>query len=322
MGVFTGLRTMARKHYPRTLILLYHRVAIKHPDMQQLCVAPERFAEHMAILRSDYNPVPFSQISQWDFSKNAVVVTFDDGYVDNLLWAKPILERFDIPATIFVTTGYVVDQRPFWWDELEYYLSNVESDRTEDLNLIIGGHVHLWPLDNASQRQQAYHDLMQILTGVDADEVERVVKQMREHRTMSDHLIENGYRAFTVNELRELAACDLIEIGAHTRNHVNLAVLTPSAQLEEIQGCRQDLETWLGRECVSFSYPFGFPNLHFDKESVEIVRQCGYRRACSNHTGWTTWRTNPLRYPRYLVRDWDGEKFQRQLMQWFANPPA
>ena len=87
--------------------------------MQQLCVAPGRFAEHMAVLRNNYNPVPLSQICQWDFSKNTVVVTFDDGYVDNLLWAKPILERFDIPATIFVTTGYVEDKRPFWWDELE-----------------------------------------------------------------------------------------------------------------------------------------------------------------------------------------------------------
>ena len=61
-------------------------------------------------------------VSGGDVPSAGVVVTFDDGYADNFHNAKPLLERYEIPATVFVTTGYLQDQREFWWDELERIL--------------------------------------------------------------------------------------------------------------------------------------------------------------------------------------------------------
>jgi len=95
----------------KVIILLYHRVFKATLDPQLLCVTPENFASHMEHLRRNYIVLSLTQLQQMLVEENlprkAVVVTFDDGYADNLWNAKPILEMYEVPATIFITTGYI-----------------------------------------------------------------------------------------------------------------------------------------------------------------------------------------------------------------------
>src|SRR3712207_6612027 len=106
----------------RSLILLYHRVAELNSDPWSLAVTPSHFAEHLKILRQQACPIRLQQLSQalsdGKLPDRSVVVTFDDGYADNLYNAKPLLERYGIPATVFLTTGYIGAEHGFWWDEL------------------------------------------------------------------------------------------------------------------------------------------------------------------------------------------------------------
>jgi peptidoglycan/xylan/chitin deacetylase (PgdA/CDA1 family) len=74
-----------------------------------------------------------------------VVITFDDGYADNLHNAKPLLERYDIPATVFVTTGHIGHEREFWGDELDRLLLQ-PSTLPELLGLSINGSPYQWEL--------------------------------------------------------------------------------------------------------------------------------------------------------------------------------
>lgn len=108
----------------KALILMYHRVAEAASDPWSLCVAPERFAGHLQVLRTLARPVKLGDLTRLLINGHApepssVTVTFDDGYNDNLCCAKPLLERYDVPATIFLTTGYLGSDREYWWDELE-----------------------------------------------------------------------------------------------------------------------------------------------------------------------------------------------------------
>ena len=108
------------------LILMYHRVTNLPNDPHLVAVTPKHFAEHMEIIQKHYMPIRLQQLVKalrdGKFPTRAVIVTFDDGYADNLHEAIPLLERYDIPATVFVTAGQVGSQREFWWDELDRLL--------------------------------------------------------------------------------------------------------------------------------------------------------------------------------------------------------
>ncbi|MFY9558249.1 MAG: polysaccharide deacetylase family protein, partial [Blastocatellia bacterium] len=106
----------------RTLILLYHRVGDADSDPWQLAVTPQHFDEQLQVLRKYAWPLSLRELStahgrNWHPGRR-VVITFDDGYADNLTAAKPLLEKHDIPATVFIATGYTGADREFWWDEL------------------------------------------------------------------------------------------------------------------------------------------------------------------------------------------------------------
>jgi peptidoglycan/xylan/chitin deacetylase (PgdA/CDA1 family) len=85
---------------------MYHRVAQEEVDPWSLCVTPDHFAQQMSVVERNTHPLRLGELVSGDRNDGAstptVVVTFDDGYVDNLRDAKPILERYDVPATVFV----------------------------------------------------------------------------------------------------------------------------------------------------------------------------------------------------------------------------
>ena len=102
-------------------ILYYHRINDIQNDRHLLCVTPENFEQQLKFLKHNYNILRFEEDwSQTD--RDSIVITFDDGYMDNLTHALPILEGENIPATVFVSTGNMEKNCELWWDELETVL--------------------------------------------------------------------------------------------------------------------------------------------------------------------------------------------------------
>src|SRR5438034_5569247 len=102
-------------------ILMFHRVADVSPDPWALSITPSMFESQMRALASHRIPLSMTEfvnrLESGTLPEKAVAVTFDDGYVDNLRVAKPVLEDVGIPATVFLTTGYLGQKKEFWWDE-------------------------------------------------------------------------------------------------------------------------------------------------------------------------------------------------------------
>lgn len=100
---------------PRVTVLLYHRVSDAARD--NLTVGVEQFDRQMALLRRHCQVVSIEDIVDWSkiprSSRPLVCVTFDDGYLDNFENAAPILERHQIPAAFYVSTGIVASERQF-----------------------------------------------------------------------------------------------------------------------------------------------------------------------------------------------------------------
>ena len=100
---------------PPIVVLTYHRVAHQEHDPEQLAVSPEHFREQLGFLRSNFPILRFDE--PWMYPERiSFVLTFDDGYADNLTTALPILREFECPATFFVTAGAVGADREFPWD--------------------------------------------------------------------------------------------------------------------------------------------------------------------------------------------------------------
>ncbi len=136
----------------KALILLYHHVGEGYSDPWSLCVSPQHFSEQLEILQKKTLSVRLQELvtalDRGNIPRGSVVVTFDDGYADNLHKAKPLLERYDVPATVFLTTWYINARSEFWWDELERLVLQ-PGTLPGVLRLNIDGAAHQWELGDA-----------------------------------------------------------------------------------------------------------------------------------------------------------------------------
>jgi peptidoglycan/xylan/chitin deacetylase (PgdA/CDA1 family) len=121
--------------------------------------------------------------------------------------------------------------------------------------------------------------------------------------------------------VQKLAADGLVEVGAHTMTHPVLSELSVNSQYVEIAESKRKLEEVLGQAVTSFSYPFGGQS-DYNAATMKLVKKVGFSCACSNFPGYVRWGSDPYQLPRYLVRDWDGDEFQEQLMSWFVVPQS
>src|SRR5262249_21720858 len=115
-------KTRVPNHHP--LILMYHSIPrqVHAYDTFALQVGAQHFCDHMKIISQERIPLPLGEfvdlLDRGDLPADAVAITCDDGYANNLLIAKPVLDRFAVPATIFLATGSLGADE-FWWDRLE-----------------------------------------------------------------------------------------------------------------------------------------------------------------------------------------------------------
>ena len=303
---------------PGTLILLYHRVAELRLDPLLLSVTPTHFEEHLQVLSRVTKPLSLRtlvrSLQSNQVTPHGVVVTFDDGAADNLHNAKPLLERYNIPATVFVATEYSKGEREFWWDELERLLL-APAELPQSLNLKLNGTSLNWNANNS--REQLYQQLGDSLRLLPSAKRFDILGELQQWSGLVA-TPRQSHRALSHEEIRQLADGGLVEIGAHTVTHPVLSAIPPAQQQEEISESKVQLEQILNQPVVSFAYPYGTRD-DYNRDSVEIVKQTKFSCACSNFKGVVQPRTSLYELPRFVVRDWDGDEFERQLRGWFRG---
>ncbi|MBN9386983.1 MAG: polysaccharide deacetylase family protein [Chloroflexi bacterium] len=338
------IKRTARQHlpsiFPGTLILLYHRIAEPSTDPWELAVSPAHLAEQLEVLRKLWRPTRLQDfIGANPSDKNmarSVVVTFDDGYRDNFYNAKPVLEKFDVPATIFVTTGRIEKNGEFWWDALEAILLQ-PGELPASLSLTFGQETKGWELgqntvytpDEVRQhknwrawetppttRHRLYQELYALLNPLSPAEQQAKLAELRAWSGLEE-TTRFEYGSVNAAELQGLVKDNLVEIGAHTVNHVNLSTLPTSRQSYEIKESKDTLETIIDRPVKSFAYTFG-RKVDYNQSTTKLVQELGFNCACSNFSGISGRRRNTYELPRVQMHDWNGAEFERQLWQWYG----
>jgi peptidoglycan/xylan/chitin deacetylase (PgdA/CDA1 family) len=311
---------------PRPLILMYHSIADEPIDPSGLAVSPAHFKEQLDILRQSRRLLPLTDfvrgLHDRKLPENAVALTFDDGYADNLHASKPILAAADVPATVFLATGFIGRADEFWWDELARLILATPGRWT--LQIMIRGGSVLFDLDEnalapgdrwrawcdppSTVRQTVYLTLWNALCSLEPEEREISLKQIR--KALGDAPVRPGTRRpMTYDEVRELASDRLITIGAHTVSHPRLTELDEPARRREIAASRHFCEKIAGAEISTFSYPFGI----LDTDVRAIVAEAGFACACSSNDGPATFRSDVYALPRIQVTNIGGDKFERLL---------
>lgn len=306
-----------------TLILGYHRVSATDDDPYDMCVQEDHFGDHLAILRELANPIRLDQLygdqTSGRLPPQSVVITFDDGYFDNLQNARPLLAQYGVPATLFVATGYL--GRLFWWDELAQLVLDAISP-AQELVLRIAGKTHrrrfsgendLGDDEQSSGRSELLHELYRSLLPLDAKHREEILDQVREWSSLDNLTIANSaMRAMSADEVWQMAEGDLVTIGAHTVTHPLLPSLSTAEQRREIVESKQCLEEIFDRPVKTFSYPNGSGS----DITGTLLRQAGIEVACTSFNDVARPGSDPLFLPRFWVPDWDGETFARWLRRW------
>lgn len=324
------------------IILAYHRVTRLDSDPQLLAVAPENFREHLAALKKHFSVVSLQVLHEQMLRKRVlpgtVVITLDDGYEDNLLFACPLLEEYSIPATIFVSTGLVDTDREFWWDDLERIFIQ-PGDLPEYLSLGIEGKtldycfkdVRFYSQENhqllkswsvlepsvPTPRHQAYMDLCSVFRELDYSAQVKLLQELYEW-SGKEPQGRTSHRVLSSDSLKKLGKSDVVEIGAHSEHHCVLSGLTNAQQNEEIVQCKKKLKDILDEEIISFSYPFG-GKVDYNISTLALLKNNGFELSCSNYPGPVRWDTNPFELPRTLIRNWSGDKLLEHLAPLFGQ---
>jgi peptidoglycan/xylan/chitin deacetylase (PgdA/CDA1 family) len=322
----------------KSLILMYHRVTQLDVDPWNLCVNPGNFSEHLEVLQKYFLPLSLNDLVE-SFKKGkipsrAVVLTFDDGYSDNFNVAQPILEKYSIPATFFISTNCINEDQEFWWDELEKLILS-SQELPEKLLLKINQNCYTWQLDKSSNLDQdqehwlgcdsatckvsdgsrlaLYYSIYEKLRPLSENKCRDALTNLRS-LVGANFSARPSHRTLELQELLELGKKELVEIGAHTVTHPFLPAHSLEKQLHEIRESKTYLEEILDRPITSFAYPYGF----YDSETVNVVRECGFQYACSTISE-PVWRgSKNFELPRFGVENWNGDEFLKRLLSWFS----
>lgn len=302
----------------RTLrVLMYHKVN-NRPE-NPLSVPISVFDEQMAQLQElgytviDLDAVLAHYVEGRPLPPRAVLITFDDGYHDNLEHAAPALAAAGMPATVFVATSHVAEQRCFWWDELVRILSLAPTTAAPVLTLELAGQRRTFRVGSENERHCARRHLQRWLQPMPPESIGRAIAALR---AWGDQPTECGTaspeRPMTIGELRAFADTPGLAVGAHSRSHRCLRHADEASKDAEIAGSRDDVAAWLGFEPTAFSYPFGVPEVDFDDAVAARVRAAGFSLAVTTRPG-PIGDFDHLRLPRWAVPDVDGETFEAWL---------
>lgn len=259
-------------------VLTYHRIGEppKGKPASPLAVTPSLFEEHLDNLTRRYVPISMDELldvrhGRARLPRHALLITFDDAYVDFETTAWPILRDRAVPAVLFVPTAYPDrPERWFWWDRLSDVLGTAT---TPSISTPIGD----LPLATDEDRAGAHRLLRDHCKRVGVEAAVAVVEEIATQAGAAPPRNE----VLGWDRLRELAAQG-VAMAPHTQTHELLTRLPDERLAEELAGSREDMRRELGpASTTSLAYPSG----DWDQRVVEATREAGFDLAFTTRRG-------------------------------------
>ena len=239
----------------------------------------------LLFLSNIYNIVSLQDIESYYYHKkplhNCCHITFDDGDRSFYTIVYPLIKKFQLPVSIYVSPKIVKTGENFWFQEIRNY--NKEVLRT----IINNKYPYLKSINPKIPISAIFKSLKLTQIWEIIDEYRSIMKIDAEKRMN-----------MSVDELKEVYDSGLVEIGAHTQNHPILANETETTAQYEIQSSILELNAILGVQVSSFAYPNGIPQIDFGKREMNFLKAMNIKLALSTENKSFSIIDNPLNIPR------------------------
>jgi peptidoglycan/xylan/chitin deacetylase (PgdA/CDA1 family) len=303
-GIFAAIEQHCLNN--KAFILMYHRV-LKQVDLQRRQVQPgmfvstNSFVNHIAFLKDRFEVVFLEDLVEKFLNEEDIgglcAVTFDDGWRDNFTNAFPVLEKYCVPATIFLATGLVGTDRMFWPEELCYYLKRNKVGKSA-FDSAPSSYIRF------SEEISRYHQCIretffdrsiEILKGYSPGDREEVLGYFR-GILKADPI---SRQMLSWDEAREMLSSGLVRFGAHTVNHEILDQIPLQKARDEISKSRADIENNLGGRVSTFAYPNG----NYTESIRKILTESGFNAAVTTRKGFLAHGIPLMEIPRIAIHE-------------------
>jgi len=285
----TGVGPLLRRLRPwkGLVVLNYHRIGdggSSPLDSGVFSASQAQFDQQIGWLKRHADVIGLNDLAQ-AVSGSAgryVLITFDDGYLDNYQLALPVLKRHGIAATFFITTGFIDDRRVAWWDEISWMVKHAVRRRRPARMLSNGLTPAEWGDEETSDVIQG---MLRRYKALPIQEGTAFLNEIAE-ATGSGRCPTSAESApwMTWDQIRHLREAGQT-IGAHTVTHPVLARCSLERQRMEITASKRRIEDVLGEAVTSFSYPVGTADA-FTSETEQLLREAGIRWAFNFQGGY------------------------------------
>lgn len=300
----------------KILILCYHKIDNIPRDWNNITVSPKQFQEQMEYLKKNYNIIGGD--SDWqNLSGDNIVITFDDGYEDFYLNARPVLEKLKIPATVFISSGMAGTANELWCNKLVWlvlegneYPPNYKYEKN-DLKLYFN-------TGNILQRLDMYRYLNAFIKTVTPVIKEDIMKSIEEWGNAEKRSRRITHNMLSKEHILEISKSKYITIGCHTVNHPSLGYLSNVEQENEIKSNKEFLENLIGSNIDLFSYPYGGED-SYNMDTVRILKQLGFKRAMAIKKQCCINGYSEYEIPRVSVNECDIYNFASMIEDVFLN---
>ncbi|MDX9763246.1 MAG: polysaccharide deacetylase family protein [Desulfomonilia bacterium] len=290
----------------RGFVLMYHRIVRSREQYKNLIqpgmfVAEETFEKHIAFLKKKFSIITLDEmvrrIDRGQSVNRCCSITFDDGWKDTYEAAFPILKKYQVPASIFLATGYIGTDKWFWPEELNRCLRmlfDMRSNHLETGNILKQLNIDLHE-NKGKNRTELINDVIERVKGYHPDQRELLMKRLRGifPDSSRERLLMNW------DEVSQMHESGLASFGAHTVNHVYLDQMEAEAIRYEICLSKQMIENHLGVPATLFAYPNG----NYTASNIAMLEQNNILGAVTTRRGYVDKNTPLLEMPRIAMHD-------------------
>lgn len=291
-------------------ILMFHRILPKEKiesyTQAGMYVTPSTFDMQMQYLCKNFNIVSINDVFKFILKKNLqlyskpyCIITFDDGWKDNYIYAFPILKKYKVPATIFLSTNYINSSKEFWTDRLSriIYYNKINEGNIFSSKIRIPLILELKKLNGSIENM--IEKAISIFKNYTLEDIEKTLNVLTNILKIKNQGKLSHFLDWS--EIEEMYNSGLITFGSHTANH---QILTTISDVEIRKELEQSKNVLLEKKVVDINFiPFSYPNGDFDNNVIHLVKEIGYSLAVTTQSGFNDIDSDPFSLKRISIHE-------------------